>query len=767
MTHYNITSGLQELAKEKPHLLLQGLFGIEKESLRVDKEAKLSSNNHPKCFGNKGDHPFITTDFAESQVEMITPPRPSILEAHQFLETIQDVVNENIGDELLWPQSAPCLLPPSNEIKIAHFSADHQEKNDYRNQLAEIYGKERQMISGIHFNFSLSEELIQHLAKKLQTTENITDFSNHLYLKMVRNFMRHRWLLTWLFGMCPITDPAYKVKGINSGKDASINALNAISLRVGPEGYRNKHNYNFDYSSISTYQKAITELVDSGELFSEKELYLPIRLKFTPDSPEDVKYIEIRILDLNPFEKTGVDIEALHFTHLLLIYCLLIEEDNEFTIEEQEKATQLHDLIASKGLQCDLKLDNGNYAYDEAQSILYKMTSMINSFNYPLNQDYLHTLLHIENLSKHPNTRTAHQFLNVIKNEGYINFHLRKAKEYKSDSLDTSYKFHGLEYLELSTQLLLKAAIKKGVNFDIIDPSENFVRLFTPSKEEYVIQATKTSLDNYSSILVMENKIVTKKVLSKESINTPKGKEYHKNFNAQPAFEDFKNKAIVIKPKSTNFGLGINIITYNNSSENFYKAVELAYKYDNSLLIEDFFEGKEYRFFVLDDKVVGILHRVPANVIGDGKHTIRDLVGIKNQDPLRGIGYKTPLEKLRTGEEEVLFLKTQGLDMDYIPKENEQIFLRENSNISTGGDSIDMTDAIHPSYKEIAIKAAKAVNVRITGLDMMIPNIDTPANDGNYCIIEMNFNPAIHIHCHPYQGKNRKLNEKILNSLGF
>jgi glutamate--cysteine ligase len=95
------------------------------------------------------------------------------------------------------------------------------------------------------------------------------------------------------------------------------------------------------------------------------------------------------------------------------------------------------------------------------------------------------------------------------------------------------------------------------------------------------------------------------------------------------------------------------------------------------------------------------------------------------------------------------------------------VYLRENSNISTGGDSIDFTDDIPDSYKQIAVMAAKTLNVVITGLDMIIPDIAQEANSENYAIIELNFNPAIHIHCHPFQGKNRPLNEKLMDALGY
>jgi glutamate--cysteine ligase len=188
---------------------------------------------------------------------------------------------------------------------------------------------------------------------------------------------------------------------------------------------------------------------------------------------------------------------------------------------------------------------------------------------------------------------------------------------------------------------------------------------------------------------------------------------------------------------------------------------------NSAILIEEFIYGREFRFFVIGDEVVGILHRVPANVTGNGIQSIQELVQIKNQDPLRGKGYRTPLEKIQLGEAEAIFLKAQQKNFDYIPAPGEIVFLCENSNISTGGESIDFTDDIPDSYKQIAIKAASALNVKITGLDMIIKDQTQEATLYNYAIIELNFNPAIHIHCHPFKGKNRKLNGKLMDMLGY
>ncbi|MDO5517468.1 MAG: bifunctional glutamate--cysteine ligase GshA/glutathione synthetase GshB, partial [Clostridium sp.] len=323
----------------------------------------------------------------------------------------------------------------------------------------------------------------------------------------------------------------------------------------------------------------------------------------------------------------------------------------------------------------------------------------------------------------------------------------------------------GYEYLELSTQILMKEAIKRGIKVDVLDKSENFIRLEKDDKVEYVKQATKTSKDNYVTVLVMENKSVTKKVLREHNIRVPEGIEVNSMEEAQVSAKDYEFKPIVIKPKSTNFGTGISIFSEGTSAENILKAFEIAFKHDNTVLLEEFIKGKEYRFLVIDDKVAGILHRVPANVKGDGIKSIRELVAIKNEDPLRGYHYVTPLEKINLDENAELFLKNQHKDFEYVPHKDEVVYLRENSNISTGGDSIDYTDDIPQKFKDIAVNASKAVGARICGVDMMLE--DYRDENCDYGIIELNFNPAIHIHCYPYKGKERKIGEEVLKVLGF
>ena len=321
--------------------------------------------------------------------------------------------------------------------------------------------------------------------------------------------------------------------------------------------------------------------------------------------------------------------------------------------------------------------------------------------------------------------------------------------------------------LELSTQILIEEALKRDVEVEILDHDDNFIRLKKGSKIEYIKQATKTSVDTYIVALIMENKEITKLILKEHRINVPSSITISSIDEALNKYPDFIDKDIVIKPKSTNFGEGVSILKNLKSEKNYTMAVKEALSYDKHILIEEFIQGKEYRFLVIGDEVEAVMHRVPANVQGDGVHTIEELVDEKNKDPRRGKGHITPLEKISIGSIEENNLASQMKDASYVPQDGEIIYLRENSNISTGGDSIDFTDDIHEGYKKIAVDATKAVNAMICGVDIIIQDVKAEPDKNNHSIIELNFNPVLYPHNFPYKGQNRHVERKVLDLLGF
>jgi D-alanine-D-alanine ligase-like ATP-grasp enzyme len=324
-----------------------------------------------------------------------------------------------------------------------------------------------------------------------------------------------------------------------------------------------------------------------------------------------------------------------------------------------------------------------------------------------------------------------------------------------------------LETLELSTQLLIAEARRRGIDVEILDPEDNFIALRRDGRTEYVKQATRTSADSYISALIMENKEVTKKLLRAAGLRVPSGGKYPSLDAALAGAAQYRGRKIVVKPNSTNFGEGVAILEAGAEPPVYRAALEAAFALDATVLVEEFVEGREFRFLVIGDRTRAVLHRIPANVRGDGRATLRELVEAKNRDPRRGEGYVKPLERIRLESVELEFLTGQGLTPESVPPAGAVVFLRENSNISTGGDSIDYTDTMPAVYQRWAEQATAAVGARICGLDMIIPNLAAEGADAAYSILELNFNPALHIHDFPAEGRNRQVERHVLDLLGF
>ena len=752
-----------------PQQLLKGNCGIEREMLRVDKNGYLSFTDHPGIFGDKVLNPYITTDFSESQVEIITPALDKIEETYSFSKALYDIVALEIGDEILWPQSMPCFIPEDDEIPVAKYSEEGREAEEYRNKLLKKYGGKKQLISGIHYNYSFNEEIIRKLYESSDKELTYKEYKNSIYLKVARNYLRYRWIIVYLLGAAPVIHESFlngcscKLKQIS---EDGYTLDGAVSHRNGECGYRNKEELYPNYDTVEDYVESINKYVNDGVIDSHKELYSQVRLKakepknFLNSLLEDgISYLEYRSIDINPFEKGGISLNDLYFLQLLNIY-MLIKEESSYDKWQQEAVRNQH-LVAKYGIE-NVELIKDGEIIDRRSwglEILNEMKAMNSELNLGKEDIISEAIAKMADSS----LTYAYKYRKLIEEKGYIKTNVDLAEGYKESAYNNRFKLEGFEDLELSTQILMKEAIKRGIKTDIVDRSENFISLTKGEKVEYVKQATKTSKDNYVTVLIMENKTVTKKVLAKEGIKVPVGEEFDSLAEAKISINNYIEKPIVIKPKSTNFGTGINIFPEGANAEDIERAFEIAFKFDKTVLIEEFIKGKEYRFLVIDDKVVGILHRVPANVLGDGVKTIRELVELKNKNPLRGKGYVTPLEKINLGENEAIFLKQQNKNFDYVPLAGETVYLRENSNISTGGDSIDYTDDIPQKFKDIAVKASKAAGAKICGVDMMLE--DYSDENTNYAIIEINFNPAIHIHSYPFIGTERKIAVEVLKLL--
>lgn len=732
----------------------QARFGIEREGQRVDLAGNLAKTDHPAIFGDRSYHPYIQTDFSETQTEMITPVTDSIPELFQYLAAVYDVTARSIPkEEMIWPLSMPPALPEKDE-EIIIAKLKNFEDVLYRRYLAKEYGKRKQMVSGIHFNFEFGDELLRTLFSHQEEFQDFSEFKTELYLKTARNFMRYRWMITYLFGASPMSEKNYFL-------DESHPQEPVRSIRNSALGYTNHPNVKVSYASMKQYLADIVRMIEEGKLSEEKEFYTPLRFrggkKVADLATTGVRYIELRNIDLNPYARLGINPEQVRFLQLFLMYMLWTEEKEDCDQWVAEGTTR------NNKVALEQPSDQTEF-HQEGREILEGMKQML------VELDWLDSLYLVEEAltqMDHPEQTLAAKLYQEAQLSSQQEVAVALGHQYYKESHERPYQLAGFREMELSTQIFMFDAIQKGVQVKVLDESDQFLRLQFQDHVEYVKNANMTSKDSYIVPLIMENKTVTKKVLKEAGFRVPGGAEFSSMEEAVKAYPRFADQAFVIKPKSTNYGLGITIFKEGASLEDYQAGLAIAFREDSSVLVEEFMPGTEYRFFVIDGEVQAIMLRVPANVIGDGIRTVKELVEEKNSDPLRGTNHRAPLELIQLGELEQLMLKEQGLTIESVPQANQIVYLRENSNISTGGDSIDMTDEFSEAYKKIAVSAVEALGAKISGIDLIIPDkeIDPTTDKKAYGIIEANFNPAMHMHVYPFAGKGRRLTMNVLKLL--
>lgn len=740
-------------------LFQQNDFGLEREALRTNQDNTLALTDQPDILGKRATHPYILTDFSESQPELVTPPS-SLEDTFRWLAAIHDVYLRSMKeDEYLWPFSMPNILP-ENDDQIPIIKVPEQSEIDYREYLAKYYGKKLQMMSGIHFNFSFDEEFTDQIFKKQNTFSTEKEVRNELYLKLARNYLRYQWILTYLFGAAPYADDSF----YQSKTHPKTHPQNYYrSLRNSSYGYNNTSDIEVSYDSVEEYVHTIEKMVETNGISEEREFYGNARLRGKGEFVREmmnsgIQYVEFRSIDINPFHEFGISIEQSKFIHLLFL--TLVWMDKNATEDDVKYGNELNEIVGSEN-----PFEPTQFK-DEGLTIIETMKKMAEKIG--VDQSYFNVISKAEEILNHPEETYAAKLLNKIGTRTtYLEYGKELGLKYKQKAFEKYFLLRGFDMMEMSSQLLIFDSLQKGLKVEVLDENDQFIRLTYENHSELVRNANMTSKDTTISHWLMGNKTVTKMVLDENGFGVPGGREYQTIDSALNDFYRYENKEIVVKPKSTNYGVGISVFKQAPNKESFQEALEIAFKEDEDVLVEDYIEGTEYRFFILNGKTEAVLLRIPANVVGDGEKTISQLIDEKNDDLLRGENHRAPLENIQKGDIELLMLKEQGYTFESIPDSQETVYLRENSNISTGGDSIDFTDEMHQSYKDAAEQMAQVLDVKVTGVDLIIPDYNAPSTTENpgYTVIEANYNPAMHMHSYVYKGKGRRLTQGIVDML--
>ena len=353
--------------------------GIEKESLRAQPDGALALTPHPAALGSALTHPHITTDFCESQLELITGVHAGVESCLAELTQIHQFVYRSIGEEMLWAASMPCGLPTDETIPIARYGTSNigRAKSVYRMGLGHRYGRRMQTISGIHYNWSLP------------------GLTSADYFALIRNFRRHAFVLLYLFGASPAVCPSFVAGRPHGLAPLAANTLglpHATTLRMGRLGYQSDAQGAMSVScnSLESYAQSLHEALTrshpayeaigvrnpGGEynqlattlLQIENEFYGTIRPKRVIEPGErplhalrqrGVEYVEVRCLDLDPFVPVGIAASTAHFIDVFLLHCLLSPSPPD-TPQEVAALARNQERTAARGREPLLMLERGD-----------------------------------------------------------------------------------------------------------------------------------------------------------------------------------------------------------------------------------------------------------------------------------------------------------------------------------------------------------------------------------------------------------------------
>jgi glutamate--cysteine ligase len=360
------------------------LRGIEREALRIDESGYLALDTHPEALGSALMHSRITTDYSEALLEFITPVNNNVEQLLTGLAETHAFSLQHLNGQRLWPVSMPCYVKDELQIPVARYGSSNtgMMKTLYRKGLTYRYGALMQIISGVHFNFSVSQALWQSLYELSDKHLSFDDFISESYFGLIRNYRRLVWVLPYLFGASPALCRSF-IKGqktdlqFETSGHGTLYLPYATSLRMSDLGYTNKEqeDLNISYNSLPEYLAGVNAAIkmpsanfadigvkvdgeyrqlNANVLQIENEFYSPIRAKRVTRSGEKpsealaragVEYIEVRALDVNPFSPIGIEASQVRFLDLFLLYCLLTESPKSDAAEEVRLSANLKAVV--------------------------------------------------------------------------------------------------------------------------------------------------------------------------------------------------------------------------------------------------------------------------------------------------------------------------------------------------------------------------------------------------------------------------------------
>jgi len=478
---------------QQPQSLIGFGRGIEREALRVNAEGKLSQYGHPQAFGSALCHQSITTDFAESLLEFITPVAKDSEQLLAYLNDIHHYAAKNLeNDETLWPISMPCFVENEDNIELGQYGTSNigRMKTTYRQGLKNRYGSMMQVIAGVHYNFSFPEKFWSTWSEIQGLDLPANELKSAGYLGLIRNYFRYGWVIPFLFGASPALCESFiqgkktdfKFKKIGKG---TIYLPYATSLRLSDLGYTNSghSSLKISYNSLEEYIDSVRQALrkkspdfkklgikkdgnyvqlNDNVLQIENELYASIRPKRVQKDNETpsqalhsrgIEYVEIRSLDVNPFAKVGITEEQVDFLDLFLTWCAIIPSEEISELQSSHFADNLNKVV-TEGRKPDLQLEIDGREKSVAQWGAW-LTAQLKELATVFDKNatschYQQAIAHIAPRFAEPELTSSARVLAMIKEKNSDNgpLALSLSKTYKAELVTQPYQILSDQYFQ-------------------------------------------------------------------------------------------------------------------------------------------------------------------------------------------------------------------------------------------------------------------------------------------------------------------------------
>ncbi len=444
-------------SRDCSQLFAGGMRGIERECLRISADGHVAQTPHPSGLGSALTHRYITTDYSEALLEFVTPPQQSTWEVMQCLFDLHQFAYEQLEDELLWPFSMPCALTTEADIPLARYGSSNvgQMKTLYRMGLGNRYGRFMQVISGLHFNYSVPDGFWPVFQDLEQDGRALAEFRSAAYMDLVRNVRRFDWLILYLFGASPAV-----CKSFLGGRETDLAELDAhtyfgphaTSLRMSGVGYQNSSQSALEVSanSLEEYVRDLSRAIETpdpawealglrdgdnylqlntNKLQIENEFYSAVRPKRVAHSGErptkalqrgGVEYVELRVLDVSPFDPVGINQAQIRFVETFLVYCML--RDSPLIMSDGVAEMRHNDaMVAARGRQPGLELMRDGSAVtltDWALELLADMQPIAELLDCGAGEEYQQALAIQNNVVRDPALTPSARLLSELQDTG-------------------------------------------------------------------------------------------------------------------------------------------------------------------------------------------------------------------------------------------------------------------------------------------------------------------------------------------------------------